>query len=100
MRRFDAAKIIEIVALAQPDAYGTATTLYAMHEMAIPATDRAHRRGVEYLLQTQLPDGSWRVTSRAPKFQTHFLSGFPAYGSCSHIFPLTIKWNKPILAGA
>ena len=45
MRRFEAAKIIEIVALAQPDAYGTATTLYAMREMAIPATDRAYRIG-------------------------------------------------------
>ena len=26
---------------------------------------------------TQLPDGSWHVASRAPKFQPYFQSGFP-----------------------
>jgi hypothetical protein len=32
---------------------------------------------VKYLLQTQWPDGSWYVRSRAPKFQPYFQSGFP-----------------------
>ena len=60
-----------------PDAYATGTTLYTMHEMGIPAVDPAYRRGVEYLLRTQLPDGSWHVPSRSPKFQPYFQSGFP-----------------------
>jgi hypothetical protein len=32
---------------------------------------------VAFLLRTQLPDGSWHVASRAPKFQPYFQSGFP-----------------------
>jgi hypothetical protein len=60
-----------------PDAYATATTLYTMHEMGIPVTDPVYRRGAEYLLRTQLPDGSWHVASRSPKFQPYFQSGFP-----------------------
>lgn len=59
------------------DAYATATTLYTMHELGIPVSDAAYRRGVEYLLRTQLQDGSWHVASRAPKFQPYFQSGFP-----------------------
>ncbi len=59
------------------DAYGTATVLYTLHELGIPANDAAYRRGVNYLLRTQLADGSWHVTSRAPKFQPYFQSGFP-----------------------
>jgi len=60
-----------------PDAYATATTLYTMPEMGIPVTDPVYRRGAEYLLRTQLPDGSWHVASRSPKFQPYFQSGFP-----------------------
>jgi len=59
------------------DAYGTATTLYTMHELGVAANDPAYRRGVEYLLRTQRSDGSWYVASRAPKFQPYFQSGFP-----------------------
>lgn len=59
------------------DAYGTATVLYTMHELGVPASDPAYRRGVNYLLRTQLADGSWHVASRAPKFQPYFQSGFP-----------------------
>lgn len=59
------------------DAYATGTVLYTMHELGVPVTDAACRRGVEYLLRTQLSDGSWHVASRAPKFQPYFQSGFP-----------------------
>ena len=59
------------------DAYATATALYAMHEVGMPSSDPAYGRGVAYLLRTQLPDGSWHVASRAPKFQPYFQSGFP-----------------------
>ena len=59
------------------DAYATATTLYTLHELGIAPSDAAYRRGVDYLLRTQLSDGSWHVASRAPKFQPYFQSGFP-----------------------
>ncbi len=59
------------------DAYATATSLYTLHELGTPPSDSAYRRGVEYLLRTQLADGSWHVASRAPKFQPYFQSGFP-----------------------
>ena len=41
------------------------------------ASGVAHRRGVQYLLSTQYPDGSWYVRSRAAGFQPYFESGFP-----------------------
>jgi hypothetical protein len=59
------------------DAYATGQALYIMHELGIPPSDAGYRRGIAYLLKTQLPDGSWHVASRAPKFQPYFQSGFP-----------------------
>ncbi len=59
------------------DAYATGQTLYALHEAGVPASDAAYRRGAEFLLKTQLADGSWHVISRAPKLQPYFQSGFP-----------------------
>jgi hypothetical protein len=60
------------------DAYATAMTLYAMREGGgIAAVDPVYTRGVEYLLRTQLDDGSWHVKSRALPFQPYFESGFP-----------------------
>lgn len=61
----------------ESDAYATGMVLYAMHELGVPAGAEAYRRGVTYLAQTQLPDGSWHVMSRSPKFQPYFQSGFP-----------------------
>lgn len=59
------------------DAYATGETLYALHETGMPATDAIYRRGVEYLLRTQQPDGSWHVKTWAAGFQPYFESGFP-----------------------
>jgi len=39
--------------------------------------DPAYRRGVEYLLKSQLADGSWFVRTRALGFQPYFETGFP-----------------------
>jgi len=60
------------------DAFATGEALYALRESgsATPG-DQTHRRGLQYLLSTQYPDGSWHVRSRAPKFQPYFQSGFP-----------------------
>jgi ankyrin repeat protein len=59
------------------DAYATGQTLAALKEAGVPVSDPAYRRGAEFLLKTQLADGSWHVASRSPKFQPYFQSGFP-----------------------
>ncbi len=59
------------------DAYATGQVLFTLHELGVPASDALYRRGVAYLLRTQLDDGSWHVISRAVKFQPYFQSGFP-----------------------
>ncbi len=62
----------------ESDAFATGETLWALRECgALRPGDAAYRRGVEFLLNTQWPDGSWYVRSRAPKIQPYFQSGFP-----------------------
>jgi Squalene-hopene cyclase C-terminal domain len=60
------------------DAYATGTALVALHQAGGLATsDAAYQRGLRYLLQGQLEDGSWHVTSRSKPFQAYYESGFP-----------------------
>jgi len=60
------------------DAYATGLTLWALHVgRKLATTHEAYQRGVEYLLKTQLADGSWHVKSRSFPFQPYFESGFP-----------------------
>jgi squalene cyclase len=59
------------------DAYATGLALHALAETGTPAAESAYKRGVDFLLRTQLEDGSWHVRSRAVKFQPYFQSGFP-----------------------
>jgi hypothetical protein len=60
------------------DPYATGTALVALREAGgLPATHPAYQRGVEFLLRTQLPDGSWWVRSRSKPFQPYYESGFP-----------------------
>lgn len=59
------------------DAYATGEVLYALHEAGVATTDPAYKRGVEFLLRSQKPDGSWHVKTRAAAFQPYFESGFP-----------------------
>jgi hypothetical protein len=60
------------------DAHSTGVALHALRESGfVNPADLAHRRGVQYLLSTQYPDGSWHVRSRAAGFQPYFQSGFP-----------------------
>jgi len=59
------------------DAYATGQALFTLHELGVPSTDPAFKRGVDYLLRTQQKDGSWYVKSRAMKIQPYFETGFP-----------------------
>jgi ankyrin repeat protein len=62
----------------QSDAYATGQALVALHESGgADSTTSAYTRGVEYLLRTQLEDGSWHVKTRATPAQPYFESGFP-----------------------
>ncbi len=60
------------------DAYATGLALRAMKEAGVAVEfDAAYAKGVDYMLRTQLEDGSWYVRSRAVKLQPYFQSGFP-----------------------
>ena len=73
------------------DAYATGQALYALSAAGVAASDPAYQRGVAWLLKTQLPDGSWHVASRAPKFQPYFESGFP-HGHDQWISAMATGW--------
>ncbi len=65
------------VASMQSGAYTTGLAMLALQSSGLPVSDPAYQRGVEYLLNTQLEDGSWHVRSRAAGFQPYFDNGFP-----------------------
>jgi len=76
------------------DAYATGMTLWALNEAGVTRPDA---KGVKFLLGTQSSDGSWRVTSRATKFQQYFESGFP-YGHDQWISTMATGWAANALA--
>ncbi len=82
------------------DAYATGQALVALRESgAIAVTDPAYKRAVEYLLSTQLEDGSWYVRSRAIPFQPYFESGFP-HGHHQWISAAATNWATRALLPA
>jgi len=82
------------------DAYATGQVLVALKDSGILApSDPAYRRGVEYLLSTQLEDGSWYVKSRSVPFQPHFESGFP-HGKDQWISVAATNWAAMALIPA
>lgn len=74
------------------DAYSTGQTLVALHRASgLPASDPAYQRGVQYLLKTSKPDGTWHVETRVLPFQKYFESGFP-YGKDQWISAAATSW--------
>lgn len=60
------------------DAYATGTALVALADAGgWKATDPAYQKGLRFLLDKQLPDGSWHIVTRAVPIQTYFESGYP-----------------------
>jgi ankyrin repeat protein len=61
------------------EAFATGEALYALHVAGeVPTSDPVYQSGVKWLLQNQLPDGSWFVQTRALPVQPHtFELGFP-----------------------
>ena len=82
------------------DAYATGQALVALKEAgALAVTDPAYQRGVEFLLSTQLEDGSWYLKSRSIPFQPYFESGFP-HGPDQWISAAATNWAAMALVAA
>ena len=60
------------------DAYATGTALVALQRAGVAAaSDPACGRGLQWLLNDQLADGSWHVVTRSKPIQKYFESGYP-----------------------
>lgn len=80
------------------DSYATGQALVALRQAgAVPVTDPSHKQGIEFLLKTQLEDGSWYVKSRAIPLQPYFESGFP-HGHDQWISAAGTNWAAMALA--
>ena len=79
------------------DAYATGTVLVALQQTGALAGDSAtYRQGLNYLISTQKPDGSWHVVSRSKPFQTYFESGYP-HGKDQFISSAAAGWATTAL---
>lgn len=82
------------------DAYATGQALTALAQSGmVKPTDPVYERGVRFLLNTQLEDGSWYVRTRAIPVQPYFDSGFP-HGVDQFISTAATNWATMALAFA
>ena len=80
-----------------PDAYATGQALYALHAAGVRTTATGYQKGVDYLLRTQLQDGTWFVKTRAFPVQRYFETGFP-HGPNQFISTAATGWATLALA--
>ncbi len=78
------------------DAYSTGEVLVALHEAGgVPTGDPAYQRGLRFLLNSQLPDGSWlaptRLLSPAPVSPPYMETGYP-HGKHQMISAMAASW--------
>jgi N-acyl-D-amino-acid deacylase len=74
------------------DAYATGQALVALKQAGIVSPgDGRYQRGVKYLIDSQLEDGSWLVKTRSPSFQPYFDSDFP-HGYDQFISAAATNW--------
>ncbi len=89
----------QIPALAS-DAYATGQALFALKTSgALTPDDPVFERGIKFLLNTQMHDGSWYVRSRTVPLQPFFDSGFP-YGADQYISAAATNWAAVALASS
>jgi ankyrin repeat protein len=82
------------------DAYATGQAIVALREAAErPPSDPAIARAVQFLVATQVGDGSWFVATRALRFQPFLDSGFPQ-GRSQYSSALGTSWAVMALADA
>lgn len=66
------------LAEGKSDAYATGSALVALLDTGqVEADAESYRRGVKYLIGSQLKDGSWHVATRSDPIQEFYDSGFP-----------------------
>ncbi len=80
----------------QSDAYSTGEAMVALNEAGgVAVTDPAWEKGLQYLLSTQQPDGTWHVATRqvspASVSPPYFESGFP-YSHDQYISTAGTSW--------
>jgi ankyrin repeat protein len=80
-------------------AFATGQALVALQEAGMPTADRVYQRGLRYLLDTQLEDGSWYVKSRSAPLQPYFDNGFP-HKTDQWISAAATNWATMALARA
>lgn len=81
------------------DGYATGQALYALQVAGVAASNALYRKGTQYLLRTQLEDGTWYVRSRAIGFQPYVDSGFP-HGPDQFISAAATAWAVMALSHA
>ncbi len=82
------------------DAYATGQALVSLRDSgAMIVADPAYQRGIQFLLKSQLEDGSWFVKSRAAPIQPYFESGFP-HGHDQWISSSATIWATMALVAA
>jgi N-acyl-D-amino-acid deacylase len=81
------------------DAYATGQALYALRQSGLETSDKAYRRGVQFLLGSQHDDGSWFVETRSKPVQVFFDNGDP-HGKSQFISIAATAWAVVALAGA
>ena len=82
------------------DAFATGQALVALWRSGVVKPgDAAYRKGVRFLLESQLDDGSWYVRTRAIPVQPYFDSEFP-HGPDQFISAAATNWATIALAGA
>jgi len=82
----------------ESDAYATGQSLFALMEGGgMPSENPAVRQGINFLLSTQLADGTWHVRRRAHPFQPPMNSRFP-HGADGWISSAGTSWAVMALA--
>jgi N-acyl-D-amino-acid deacylase len=81
------------------DAYATGQTMFILQATGLRVHEKAFRRGLDFLLKSQKPDGSWFVRSRSKPIQADFDNGDP-HGKDQFISTPATAWATAALAAA
>jgi N-acyl-D-amino-acid deacylase len=81
------------------DGYATGQTLFVLQATGFDVKEQAYRRGIDFLVKAQKPDGSWFVRSRSKPIQADFDNGDP-HGKDQFISIPATAWATAALAAA
>lgn len=79
------------------DAYATGSVLVALRKAGMKPSDEVYRKGVRFLVLTQLDNGGWIVQTRSRPIQTFFDNGDPG-GKSQFISTAATGWAITALA--